>query len=44
MKYSTMIVIFKVTVEKSGKFWKSVIYEMDSKYHKLILIDRLMLV
>lgn len=41
IKYSTMIVILIVTVEKSGKFWKSAIYEMDSKYHKLsILIDR----
>lgn len=40
MKNSTMIVILIVTVEKSGKFWKSTIYEMDSKYHKLpILID-----
>lgn len=36
-----MIVILIVTVEESGKFWKSAIYEMDSKYHKLtILIDR----
>lgn len=42
IKYSTMIVILIVTFEKSGKFWKSATYEMDSKYHKLpILIDML---